>query len=39
MLYEVSFVEAFIRATLAAMGMFIAVGGVVAILGLLSGRD
>jgi hypothetical protein len=35
---EISFLDAFIRASLAALGMFIAVGGVVAVLGILSVR-
>jgi hypothetical protein len=39
MLYELSFMAVFARAIFAAMGLALAAGGVLAVMGLLSGRD
>ena len=38
-LYEASFVEALFRSIVAVMGLAVAAGGVVAVMGFLSGRD
>ena len=38
-LSEVSFLEAFLRAILSIVGLVVASGGVLAVMGFLSGRD